>query len=588
MGKKSKNLAQRWPEGQLYPKSQILRPLKKISLQTSPAERRALEQRYGEQRQEGVLTLAVGGISIAALFWYYAHHQILLYGDAVAHINIARRVLDNRSWLSSFFQLGTVWLPLPHILMLPFVWNKTLWMSGIAGSIPSMVAYIVGTLGIFRLVSARAGRVAAYTAAGIFALNPNLLYMQSTAMNEPLYLAFFIWAIVYFDEWLRGLSSGGAHDRPPERALEGCGIALAGGAATRYDGWFFGAIVGVLVLWVLARWWRATPDAARRRAMSKSLVEFLLLNALVSVFWLAYNHRVSGHAMDWANGPYSAKAIAERTTTRGAAPYPGKDHVVTAGLYFLKAAKLNVGSGPWGGLMLAAALLGAAVAISRFHQYSTWLLLWVPLLFYSLSIAYGSVPIFVPSWWPFSYYNVRYGLELLPVFAVFPVLLGAYLCEVTSLMRKHVMVWSVVSLLVAGSYLSVYATVPITLKEAQVNARTRMILEDALARFLVTLPQPSTLLMYQGEHVGALQQAGIPLRTVISEISHPDWEWALLDPAKNADIVIAFKGDPVWMAVQEHRAELTELFTVIVPEQAKCVVYSSNRGGDGAPRSPAR
>ena len=74
--------------------------------------------------------------------------------------------------------------------MLPFVWNKTLWMSGIAGSIPSMVAYIVGTLGIFRLVSARAGRVAAYIAAGIYALNPNLLYMQSTAMNEPLYLAF--------------------------------------------------------------------------------------------------------------------------------------------------------------------------------------------------------------------------------------------------------------------------------------------------------------------------------------------------------------------------------------------------------------
>ena len=77
-----------------------------------------------------------------------------------------------------------------------------------------------------------------------------------------------------------------------------------------------------------------TPDAARRRVDGKSLVEFLLLNALVPVFWLAYNHRVSGHAMDWANGPYSAKAIAERTTTRGAPPYPGKDHVVTAGCIF--------------------------------------------------------------------------------------------------------------------------------------------------------------------------------------------------------------------------------------------------------------
>ena len=156
------------------------------------SERQALEQRYAQQRNDAWLSLAIGGVSIAALLWYYAHQQILLYGDAVAHVNIARRVLDNRSWLSSFFQLGTVWLPLPHILMLPFVWNKALWMSGVAGSIASMVAYVAGALGIFRLVSARAPRVAAYLAAAIYALNPNLLYMQPTAMNEPLFLAFFI------------------------------------------------------------------------------------------------------------------------------------------------------------------------------------------------------------------------------------------------------------------------------------------------------------------------------------------------------------------------------------------------------------
>jgi hypothetical protein len=562
-----------------------------MSKESSPSTRHLLEQRYAEQRQDATFTLVLGGISIAALLWYYAHQQILLYGDAVAHVNIARRVLDNRSWLSSFFQLGTVWLPLPHILMLPFVWNKALWMSGIAGSIPSMVAYIVGSLGIYRLVGARAPRIAAFVAAAIYALNPNLLYMQSTAMNEPLYLAFFIWALVYFDEWIRGISvvTGAAlPTRAPERALEGCGMALAGGAATRYDGWFFGAIMGALVLWAFTRWWRATPDSARRRAMAKSLVEFLLLNALVPVFWLAYNHRVSGHAMDWANGPYSAKAIAERTTSRGAPPYPGKDHVVTAGLYFLKAAQLNVAPGHWGSLLLALALGGTLVAVLRFQSYSPWLLLWVPLLFYSLSIAYGSVPIFVPSWWPSSYYNVRYGLELLPVFAVFVALLGVYLCERFSQARRQVVVWGVLSLLVAGSYLSVYATVPITLKEARVNARSRLVLEDALARFLVSLPPSTTILMYQGEHVGALQQAGIPLHNVISEINHPDWEWALLDPAKHADIIIAFKGDPVWMAAHEHRTELTESFTITVPEQAKCAIYRSNRAGAATQPTPVQ
>ena len=151
-----------------------------------------LEQRYAQRRGDAWFTLAIGGVSIAALMWYYAHQQIMLSGDAVAHVNIARRVLDNRSWLSSFFQLGTVWLPLPHILMLPFVWNKALWVTGIAGSIPSMVAYVAGALGIFRLISARAPRVAAYLGACAYALNPNLLYMQTTALNEPLFLAFFI------------------------------------------------------------------------------------------------------------------------------------------------------------------------------------------------------------------------------------------------------------------------------------------------------------------------------------------------------------------------------------------------------------
>ncbi len=69
-----------------------------------------------------------------------------------------------------------------------------------------MVAYIVGTLGIFRLVSARAPKLVAYFAAAIYALNPNLLYMQITAMNEPIFLAFFIWTVVYLDEFLRASS----------------------------------------------------------------------------------------------------------------------------------------------------------------------------------------------------------------------------------------------------------------------------------------------------------------------------------------------------------------------------------------------
>ncbi len=552
-------------------------------------------------------------LSLAALFWYHTHNELLLYGDAVAHINIARRVIDNRSWLSSFFQLGTVWLPLQHVAMLPFVWNNRLWQTGIAGSIPSMIAYVLGGMGTFRLVRGliptlsqskdgaptsstipsqqqaqdrppAASLLPACVATAIYAFNPNLLYMQATAMNEPIYIAFFIWALVYLQEMLR---ADAAEERAQtrERALENCGICLAGGAWTRYDGWFTGAVVGVIVVVVVARWWRRETEASRRRILAKSLIEFLLLNALVPVFWLAYNHRVSGRAMDWANGPYSAKAITERTTPRGAPLYPGQERPIAGAQYFLKAAQLNMGNAGWGRAMLTLALLGTAAALWRFGRYKVWLLLWLPLIFYMLSLAYGSVPIFIPTWWPFSYYNVRYGLQLLPAFAIFPVVLGTLLAEWLKSRRRQVAAWVLLVAGVSGSYLTAWADVPITVREARANSRTRLAMEDALAQFLSHIPKKSTILMYEGSHVGALQRAGIPLKNVISEVSHPDWEWALLDPARQADYIVAFQGDPVWMAANQHRSELQEMLTITVPGQEQCKIYVPT-ARQASPRMP--
>src|SRR5437870_11354895 len=89
-------------------------------------------------------------LSVSSFLYYFRHNDILLYGDAVAHINIARRVFDSQT--PGLLQLGTVWLPLPHLLMLPFLVSRGLWQSGIGGSIPSMIAYVFSVTGIFRLV----------------------------------------------------------------------------------------------------------------------------------------------------------------------------------------------------------------------------------------------------------------------------------------------------------------------------------------------------------------------------------------------------------------------------------------------------
>src|SRR3981189_4003727 len=114
-----------------------------------------------------LLAALASAVSLFSFLYYFQHGEILLYGDAIAHINIARRVFDSQT--PGLLQLGTVWLPLPHLLMIPFIFSDALWRSGAGGSIPSMIAYVLGVMGIFRLVRGMlesAVRTSPYTAGG--------------------------------------------------------------------------------------------------------------------------------------------------------------------------------------------------------------------------------------------------------------------------------------------------------------------------------------------------------------------------------------------------------------------------------------
>src|SRR5580692_11230639 len=105
---------------------------------------------------ENIDVFRVGGIATLISLFSFLHFakrgDLLLYGDAVAHINIARRVFDSQT--PGLLGLGTVWLPLPHLLIIPFIVSKQMWQTGAGGSIPSMAGFVLGVLGIFRLVRA--------------------------------------------------------------------------------------------------------------------------------------------------------------------------------------------------------------------------------------------------------------------------------------------------------------------------------------------------------------------------------------------------------------------------------------------------
>ena len=132
-----------------------------------------------------------------------------------------------------------------------------------------------------------------------------------------------------------------------------------------------------------------------------------------------------------------------------------------------------------------------------------------------------------------------------------------------------------------ASYSRVWRAGPVCLEEAEINMKTRNQLEIQLSTWLEKLPPNASLLMYLGDHVGAVERAGIPLRQTINEGNHrvwkqptdPDglWERALADPPKYADYILAFEGDPVWQAVRD--LHLRELVEIHVTGQARAVLY---------------
>jgi hypothetical protein len=399
-----------------------------------------------------------------------------------------------------------------------------------------------------------------------FALNPNLLYVQSTALNEPIYLATFIWTTVFFVEAWRSLK---ANDSDSGAWLEKGAIALTAAVLTRYDGWFLACICWAAILPGLVR----VLGRNHARSFRVSVCKALLLTALGPALWLAYNFGVYENALEFANGPYSAKAIAQRTTAAGAAPYPGQDHVLTAATYFIKAAQLNLEDGFIAKLLLLLAALATALLARK--EWLVVILLWSPLVFYALSIAYGSVPIFLPVWWPFSYYNTRYGLELLPTIAAG---IGFAVYWIGNLAHTRRALWigvSVVGLMVAGCYLKAFVQVPICLRETRTNGRARMELDRRLASVLSSLPANATVLAYTGAHSGAFEFAAFPLRRTINEGNFVVWDSSLVHPASAADYVVASDGDPVGEAIVHHPERLQLITTVTVEGQPKTAVYRS-------------
>jgi len=195
----------------------------------------------------------VGAFWGAVVAWHY--HRLgltLTHYDARGHLVVARRIAD--SITPGWQQIGAVWLPLPHLLNAIPVQIDVFYRTGASGVAISIASFAVATAAIAWIVRRVAGSAAAAVAgAAVFALNPNVLYLQSTPMTEPLLLATTTLAIALL---MAAVHGDGA--RGPGRAAS---VVFALACLTRYEAWpVTAAAIGVVPL-IRVRQGRGWPGA---------------------------------------------------------------------------------------------------------------------------------------------------------------------------------------------------------------------------------------------------------------------------------------------------------------------------------------
>lgn len=467
--------------------------------------------------------------SIISFVWFSNRGMTNLYPDGVAHLNIARKVVDHPddSIWQRYIQIGTPWLPLQTALMLPLVSNEELWRNGAAGSIVSMVSFVIAGAAVFLIAGNLYGAVASkqkwvlpWLAAGSFILNPSLLYMQTTPMSEVPFMAATASSVYLIQRWSLNQKRS---------ALIAAGLASAIAALARYEAW---PIAALAALWVLL----AAQGTGVQRF--KSVLLFISLTALGPLYWMWHNWAIFDDPLAFFTGPHSARGIyiQNQSTLGPARALVGSLPVAT--VVMLLAVAVCAGLA-----LLAVAAFGLIkvfpIARESPRRWGPAVLLGVPFCFHVISLYRGEIQIFPVS--AFGLLNVRYGVpHLLPLSLLVPaaaLLLGAGRKWWPSLAVFAIIAGGYIFLISDGvSQIAIY-------QEAYRNGVNSKAPRE-LARVAGNLrdrPPSGVLLMYTGALGPVVSQSNLRFRNIIHEGTT---RWHSIDQTIPPDVsTIVFQQD---------------------------------------------
>lgn len=478
-----------------------------------------------------ILIVGLVLISIASFLHYHNNGLSLAYNDARSRLDIGRRVVEGLK--PGLAQLGSVWLPLPNILMIPTVWNDFMWHSGLSGAIQSMASF-VATGAVIYLILRRigVGMVGRLFGVLVFAANLNILYLQSTAMTELILLATMTIACYQFLMWYES-------NKLLHFIHAGFWVMLS--TLIRYDGWFLFFYTAMLVILKGAQLsgWNMKKSLNRSEGM---FVLFCTLAGFGIFCWVVWNWAIFKDPLYFAFGEFSAHA--QQSQLEEAGVLQTKHNLwLSAKMYWFALAYNSITS---------TVLLGIAGAVTLWtdknmssNRKIALTALLAPLMFNILALYLGHSVLFIQGISGNSWFNVRYGLMMMPSIAVF----AGYLVHRFKPAR----------LTIIGLFLFVTAFAflngdAVTIDDGRVGSSQKNVSEVSDWLGANAAERDGFVLISAASHDAIIFSSGLPMKKFIHEGTGKYWESATTAPDRWARWIVMRTNDTndlTYRSVQE-------------------------------------
>jgi hypothetical protein len=454
-------------------------------------------------------------VSIFSFVIYLNNGLGLAYNDARSHLDIGRRVVEGLK--PGLAQLGSVWLPLPHALMIPTIWNDFMWHTGLAGALVSMISFVATGIIIFKfLEKLGVGMAGRWTGVLLFVANINILYLQSTAMTELLLLATMTIGSFYLLVW---------HQDDHILDLIKASFWIMLSTLVRYDGWFLLFLSTCLVVLHVFR--------RKGYKMTEGItILFVTVGALGIGMWLLWNQLIFGDPLYFAFGPYSAHAQQEQLDVAGI--LVTKHNWAESFRIYMYALVYNSGAFTAVLGLIGAVGLWLSKRLSVPTRVASIALL-APLFFNILALYLGHSVLFVQGLSGDTWFNVRYGVMLVPSIAIY---IG-FLID-----RAKGLRFTLVGLLMFVTFFAFINNDAVTIDDAQVGSSQKNVSEVSGYLNTHAKDEKGFIMISAASHDAIIFSSGLPMKRFIHEGTGAYWDSASVTPDRWARWLVMRTNDP--------------------------------------------